>query len=167
MADDELMRREAERLGLGATGQYPSGTTGPDDEGELTAGVAADREHNRVVVNFGKPVAWVSMTKAEARSASPRCSARRPSRCRTDGPRAAPDTGRSGAAAGRVTSVVDPADGAPAPDTRRRPTMWAALWVLGTALVFAGGYLLGKAAGHAEGWLEALKWVRVETEDLP
>lgn len=36
----------------------------------------------------------------------------------------------------------------------------AALWVLGTALVFAGGYLLGKASGHAEGWADALEWCR-------
>jgi hypothetical protein len=54
--------------GLGATGAYPAGSLGPDDEGELTVAMAADRANGLVVVAFGKPVAWVAMTGPEARA---------------------------------------------------------------------------------------------------
>ena len=49
---------------LGATGQYPHGSTGPNDLGELRAAVAI--KDGRVVIDFGKMVRWVSMTPEEA-----------------------------------------------------------------------------------------------------
>lgn len=54
--------------GLGATGEYPEGSCGPDDQGELKAALAADQRTNRLILAFGKPVSWVAMTAVEARS---------------------------------------------------------------------------------------------------
>jgi hypothetical protein len=46
---------------FGATGNYPDGSLGPDDEGELQIGVARDSQGN-VIVNFGnKGVSWLAM----------------------------------------------------------------------------------------------------------
>jgi hypothetical protein len=52
-------------LKLGATGDYPLGKLGPDDEGGLVIGVAKD-EHNNIVVNFGTPVAWFALPPDQA-----------------------------------------------------------------------------------------------------
>lgn len=48
----------------GATGEYPRGKFNADDEGGLAIGVA--RQDKTVIVNFGKPVAWLGLPKAEA-----------------------------------------------------------------------------------------------------
>ena len=53
---------------LGATGEYPRGSAGPDDEGEIKVAVAADRGRGLIIMAFGKPVTWMAMTGAEARS---------------------------------------------------------------------------------------------------
>jgi hypothetical protein len=45
---------------LGATGKFPDGKLNPDDEGELTFGVACD-DWGNVHINFGEPVAWLAM----------------------------------------------------------------------------------------------------------
>ena len=45
---------------LGATGKFPDGQLSPDDEGELTMGVAHDSKGN-VILNFGKPCDWIAM----------------------------------------------------------------------------------------------------------
>jgi hypothetical protein len=37
-----------------------------DDEGELTLGVAFDEKNGIVVINFGKPVAWMGLEPAQA-----------------------------------------------------------------------------------------------------
>jgi hypothetical protein len=55
----------ARELGLGATNRYPHGKNAPDDEGELRAGVTLQDEF--IILAFGKPVSWVSMTAANAR----------------------------------------------------------------------------------------------------
>ena len=62
---DAQRRLEARLFGLGATGEYPHGSLGADDEGELRAGVGI--EDGKVIINFGKPVAWLSITPAGAR----------------------------------------------------------------------------------------------------
>lgn len=49
---------------LGATGDFPRGKFNADDEGALTVGVAT--QDKTVLVNFGKPVAWLGMPKADA-----------------------------------------------------------------------------------------------------
>ena len=51
---------------FGATGKFPEGKLGPDDEGELTLGIAADPKNNIVRIEFGKPVAWVGLPPDKA-----------------------------------------------------------------------------------------------------
>jgi hypothetical protein len=53
--------------GLGATGRFPLGQLNPDDEGEIQVAVAADPKHQKVVIDFGKPVAWIGFTPDQAR----------------------------------------------------------------------------------------------------
>lgn len=45
----------------GATGQFPEGKIGEDDEGELLVQIAYDAEHGLIRVEFGKPVAWLML----------------------------------------------------------------------------------------------------------
>ena len=52
--------------GFGATGNYPMGTLGKGDEGEISFGVASHR--GKVIINFGKPVAWLGMDARQAAS---------------------------------------------------------------------------------------------------
>ena len=61
---DKSTEEVAQEANLGATGKYPHGKTGPMDQGELKAGVYIQKD--RLVVNFGKELSWLSMTKQEA-----------------------------------------------------------------------------------------------------
>lgn len=56
----QMMRDEAARLGLGATGQYPHGSLGHDDEGELR--VAITTLAGKIVIHLGKQVDWFALT---------------------------------------------------------------------------------------------------------
>ena len=49
---------------FGATGKFPQGHLNRDDEGELQFGVANDGE--KVIIKFGKPIAWLGMTADQA-----------------------------------------------------------------------------------------------------
>lgn len=49
---------------LGATGQFPDGKMSNDDEGEIKFAIAHSSE--QVVVNLGKPVAWLAMSPQQA-----------------------------------------------------------------------------------------------------
>lgn len=51
---------------LGATGNYPQGKLNEHDEGELRAGIAI--QGDKIIINFGKPIAWLAMTKQEAKT---------------------------------------------------------------------------------------------------
>lgn len=51
----------------GATGEFPEGQLGPRDEGELNIAIAADPDRNVVIMDFGKPVAWLAMEPDHAR----------------------------------------------------------------------------------------------------
>lgn len=51
----------------GATGQFPRGKQRPDDEGELGVVCTADKAANLVRLDFGKPVAWLSVNPDECR----------------------------------------------------------------------------------------------------
>lgn len=62
---EERMRRAAREHGLGATGRHVEQPLGDHDEGELKVGITT--EGNQVVINFGKKVAWVSMTPEQIR----------------------------------------------------------------------------------------------------
>lgn len=50
---------------LGATGKYPKGSLGPDDQGELRMAVTHDSKGN-VHVNFGKDVSWFALPSEQA-----------------------------------------------------------------------------------------------------
>lgn len=50
--------------GLGATGEYPQGKLNETDEGGIT--IAVGIENGKVVIQFGKPVAWIGFGRAEA-----------------------------------------------------------------------------------------------------
>jgi len=50
---------------LGATGKFPQGKLNEDDEGELQIGVAKDAE-GKIIINFGKPVAWIGLDAQSA-----------------------------------------------------------------------------------------------------
>lgn len=51
---------------LGGTGKFPFGKLNEDDEGELRAAVRHTAE-GFVRIDFGKPVAWVTLPPAYAR----------------------------------------------------------------------------------------------------
>lgn len=51
---------------LGATGRYPEGKLSKHDEGEIAFAVAADPKHGKVLIDFGKPVAFLGMNADQA-----------------------------------------------------------------------------------------------------
>jgi hypothetical protein len=51
---------------FGATGKFPHGKVNDDDKGALRLGVAYDPVDGIVRMEFGKPVAWMGMTPAQA-----------------------------------------------------------------------------------------------------
>jgi hypothetical protein len=51
----------------GPTGRFPQGKQSSDDEGELRVAMAVDRAANLVRLDFGKPVAWLSVGPDDAR----------------------------------------------------------------------------------------------------
>lgn len=62
-ADEEIAALS--RPTFGATGKFPNGKMTPADQGEIVIGIA--RVDGRVVVNFGKAVAWLGLKPGEAR----------------------------------------------------------------------------------------------------
>ncbi len=50
---------------LGATGRFPHGRLGPDDQGELRAALAV--VDGKIVIEFGKAVSWLAMMPVQAR----------------------------------------------------------------------------------------------------
>lgn len=54
-----------ERAHTGATDAFPEGALTPDDEGELRFAITA--HSGKVIVTFGKPVAWLGLTPRIAR----------------------------------------------------------------------------------------------------
>lgn len=51
---------------FGATGEFPEGKLNSNDEGEIRFGVAADKENGKIILSFGKPVAWLGMSPGQA-----------------------------------------------------------------------------------------------------
>jgi hypothetical protein len=45
---------------LGATGRFPAGSLGPNDEGELQFAISRD-SNGLVHINFGKDVSWLAL----------------------------------------------------------------------------------------------------------
>ena len=52
---------------IGATGRFPYGDLGKEDEGELAMAIAADPQHGVVRMLFGKPVGWLALPAGHAR----------------------------------------------------------------------------------------------------
>lgn len=63
--DDFISKKLSEMLDLGATGRFPEGRLTPEDEGELRMGVTTERE--KIILAFGKPVAWIGFSVEQAR----------------------------------------------------------------------------------------------------
>lgn len=61
---DDLSSEAAEKRLFGATGKHPGGVLAPDDEGELQFGLA--NYGGKVMLNFGKPVAWLGLDPEHA-----------------------------------------------------------------------------------------------------
>ena len=51
-----------EKIELGATGRFPGGKLDHTDEGELAFAVRTDEKRELIYLDFGKPVAWLSLT---------------------------------------------------------------------------------------------------------
>jgi len=64
LVPDSLMSEMTQRLG--ATGRYPEGKLGKHDEGEIAFAVAADPKNKKVLIDFGKPVAFLGMNPEQA-----------------------------------------------------------------------------------------------------
>lgn len=59
------MRRKHLQDAIGATGRHPEGKITPQDEGEIAFSIT--NTMGKVVLNFGKPVAWVGLRPQDAR----------------------------------------------------------------------------------------------------
>ncbi len=74
-SDFEMQRRMASQIGkalasnpderLGATGKFPRGKLTQHDEGEI--GIRVASVNGTVVIDFGKPTAWVGFSPDDAR----------------------------------------------------------------------------------------------------
>jgi hypothetical protein len=49
---------------FGPTGDYPHGKMNEEDEGGIMLGIAHDK--GKVIINFGKPIAWVGFPPEQA-----------------------------------------------------------------------------------------------------
>ena len=69
-----FVERLAEKAGpdakLGASGEFPDGKIGVNDEGQLTFALAANRKTGCVHIDFGTPVAWMALPPSLARTMS-------------------------------------------------------------------------------------------------
>lgn len=67
-ARDAFAKRYTGPEQLGATGRFPLGKLTPDDEGELRMAIAADPTTKTIILDFGKPVAWLGLPRDDART---------------------------------------------------------------------------------------------------
>src|SRR5437016_274344 len=51
---------------FGPTGRFPQGHYTDQDEGEIQFGIAADEKAGKVIISFGKPIAWIGMDPSQA-----------------------------------------------------------------------------------------------------
>lgn len=67
----QILKEQVRELGLGATGRFPDGKMVPEDQGEIKISVGlANRlsgKPHSVIMHFGKEVAWIGFTAAQAR----------------------------------------------------------------------------------------------------
>ena len=60
------MKRLLEQFEGKAKREYSAGRIAPDDDGDIAFGIAADPQHKRVIVRFGKPVEWIGFPPEQA-----------------------------------------------------------------------------------------------------
>jgi len=65
---DERAEDLTRRHGLGGTGRFPEGKIREGDKGELKGGLTVDHEAGLLMLVFGEPVTWLTMTRDEAMS---------------------------------------------------------------------------------------------------
>jgi hypothetical protein len=58
---NELLSRFLDQVDSRAKRNYSAGRLGPNDEGDLAVAVTADKAHNVVRIDFGKPVGWLAL----------------------------------------------------------------------------------------------------------
>jgi hypothetical protein len=61
---NEDMLNQMECMRLGATGEYPQGKLTREDEGEIR--IATTSKDGKVILAFGKKIAWVGFTPQDA-----------------------------------------------------------------------------------------------------
>lgn len=62
----ELIQRFLDQVEGRAKREFPQGRLAGEDDGALVFAVAADPEHEKVIVDFGKRVEWIGMGPREA-----------------------------------------------------------------------------------------------------
>ena len=60
----EMLKRQKE-TGL-PEGSFSQGKLTPSDEGDLAYRIAADPRRQKIVIDFGKPVAWIGLDRESA-----------------------------------------------------------------------------------------------------
>jgi hypothetical protein len=65
MSQARAIQQDATSLGLGPTGKYPDGQLNEDDQGQIR--IAIGQQNGKVVMSFGRPIAWIGFTKEEAK----------------------------------------------------------------------------------------------------
>jgi len=61
-----MSRKLRRKIKLGATGKFPQGKFNAHDEGALNVAVGVDPKTKKVIIDFGKPVAWIGMESKDA-----------------------------------------------------------------------------------------------------
>lgn len=64
LLSDKLVS-ERDRDSMGPTGRFPRGRLTPTDEGEI--GIRIAHVDGVIVINFGKPIAWIGFPASDAR----------------------------------------------------------------------------------------------------
>jgi hypothetical protein len=65
MLEANQRQRGARLFSSGATGRFPEGHLNSNDEGEIR--LAVGHQDGKVIIDFGKPVAWLGCNSEQAR----------------------------------------------------------------------------------------------------
>ena len=55
-----------DHLRLGPTGKFPKGKISEHDDGGLKVAIGVDKNHNRIIIDFGTKVSWIGFSAEEA-----------------------------------------------------------------------------------------------------
>lgn len=62
----EVMQRFMDQVDGRAKRRYEHGRLKAEDDGALAMAIAADHEHQRIIIDFGKPVNWLGLRVEDA-----------------------------------------------------------------------------------------------------